>query len=56
VGVVEHGEDFGLTLEAAQSIGVGRHRGWKHFQGHLAFQIRVGGAVDLAMPPRRAVR
>ena len=45
--MVERGEDFGFALEAGESIGVGGHGRGQHLDGDLAFQVAVGGAIDL---------
>ena len=50
VGVVEGGEDLGLTLEASQALGVGCHGFGQHFDCYLTPERCVFGAVDLAHP------
>src|SRR5215470_14902822 len=47
VGMVQRCEDFGFTLEAIHASGItGKHLG-QYFERDLAFQFRVGGAIDL---------
>ena len=38
----------GLALEAGQAIRLGRHLGGQHLERHVATELGVGGAVDLA--------
>ena len=39
--MIQRGEDFGLTLEARQTIGIAGQRGREHFDRHVTFQLRV---------------
>jgi hypothetical protein len=50
VGMVQRGENFGLTLEPCKPIGIGRHCRWQHLDRDLPLQVCVGGAIDLAHP------
>ena len=45
--VVELGEGFCLATEAREALGVVRHVGGQDFEGDVASEFRVGGAVDL---------
>ena len=47
VGVVEGRQHFGFALKARQAVRIARHRRGQHLDRHLAFQIRVGGLIDL---------
>jgi hypothetical protein len=46
VGVIQGGEDLGFTREARQPIRVADQRIRKNFDGYVASQLGVGGAVD----------
>ena len=48
VGVIERGQHFRLALEPREAIRVGRQHRGQHFDGHVALQLRVGRAIDLA--------
>ncbi len=48
VGVVQGGEELGFALEAGEAIGIGRERVWQDLERHVAVELRVAGAVDLA--------
>jgi hypothetical protein len=39
-----------FLLEAPENLGVGRHIGTNHLDGHLAFQLLVVGLIDGAHP------
>jgi len=54
-GVVEGGERFCLTPESLEPLRARGHPGGQHLEGHVAPELRVGGAVDLT-PPARADR
>jgi len=43
-------QDLGVPLKARQAIRVTGHRSGQYLDRNLAFQIRVGRAVDLAHP------
>ena len=45
--MVEAGEDVGFPLEASQPIRVSREGVGEDFQGDVAPELRVGGAIDL---------
>ena len=46
--MVELGEKLRLALEARQTLRVGGEGGGEDLDGHLAVELRVGGAVHLA--------
>ena len=48
--VVERREELRLAPEAGEALGVLRELGGEHLEGHLAPELRVGGAVHLAHP------
>ena len=48
VRMVERGEELGLALEPAETIGVAREFAGQHFQRDVALQLRVARTVDLA--------
>jgi hypothetical protein len=48
--VVESGDRAGLALEALEPLRARRHLGRQHLEGHVAAELGVGGAVDLAHP------
>jgi len=50
VGVVERGQQLRLALEPRPARGVGRDSDGQHFDGDLAPQARIAGAVHLAHP------
>ena len=52
LGWLSDGEELRLALEAGEPLGVLRHLGGQHLEGHLAPELRVGGAVDLAHAAR----
>ncbi len=52
VRVIERGGRERFLFEAAQAIGVSRDRGRQHFDGDVAAQPRVVGAVHLAHTAR----
>jgi hypothetical protein len=49
-GVVEGGERLRLALEALEPLRARGHLGRQHLEGHVAPELRVGRAVDLAHP------
>jgi hypothetical protein len=51
MGMVEEGEQCCFTLEAGQSLGVPGHLAGQDLDRHLATQLRVASAVDLAHTP-----
>src|SRR5271165_119818 len=48
VGVIERGEEGGFAAEAGQALGIGGDSGGQNFQGNLAAEFAVAGAVDFA--------
>ena len=48
VRMVQRREHFRFALESGEPLSVAGHRRRQDLQGDLAFQLRVGGAVDLA--------
>ena len=46
----------GFLLEAAQPVGIARESLRQDLDGHLAFEARVAGAVDLAHAARAQQR
>ena len=51
IGMVDRGEDFRFALETSESFGISGHQSGQHLDRHLAFQVRVSGLIDVAMPP-----
>ena len=51
VRVVEGGEKLGLPLEPGQPLGILGDLARQDLDGHVAVEVRVGGAVDLAHAP-----
>ena len=51
-GVVEGREDLCLALEAGEAVGVGGECLGQELESHVAAELRVGGAVNLAHPAR----
>ena len=43
VGVVQRGEDFGLTLEPCQALRVGGERLGEDLERYLAVELRIRG-------------
>lgn len=48
--MVEGGEQTGFLLEAGEALGVAREGFRQDFDGHLAAELGVAGAVDLTHP------
>jgi hypothetical protein len=48
VGMIERGQHLGLPLEARHVIGVLGQRGGQNFEGHVAVESLIAGAVHLA--------
>ena len=44
--------DWRLLCEAMQAFGIGRETGWEDFDGDIAAQPRVAGAIDFTHPAR----
>ncbi|HZU44044.1 MAG TPA: hypothetical protein VE994_15310 [Terriglobales bacterium] len=49
--MIQRGQDFSLTLESADTDGVAAEFVRKNFDGDVAFQFRIAGAVHLAEAP-----
>ena len=52
VRVIERGEEPGLALEAREPLGIGGEGLGQELDRHVAAELRVGGAIDLAHPAR----
>ncbi len=52
VRMIQGREDVRLALEAGTPIGVARDRVRQNLESHLALQLQVAGAIDLAHPAR----
>jgi len=50
--MIERRQQLRLALEAREPVAVGGERLRQQLEGHLAPELRVGGAVDLAHPTR----
>src|SRR5262245_57653196 len=50
IGMVKRGENFGFSLKSAHPICVTRELIGQNFDGHVAFELGVTGAIDLAHP------
>src|SRR4051812_30964372 len=50
VRVIELGEELGFTGEAGEALGVGGERVGEDFDGDLAIELAVGGAIDRTHP------
>src|SRR5947209_526091 len=48
VRMVQGGEDFGFALESSQAVAVRTDGLGQHFYCHLALEIDIRGAIDLA--------
>jgi hypothetical protein len=48
IGVVECGRGLGFLLETAETIGIAGEGSGKDFDGDIAVQTRVPGAINLA--------
>ena len=48
VRVVQRGQDLGFALEPREACGIGRHRRRQDLDRHVAFQLAVARAIDLA--------
>src|SRR3990172_13257628 len=48
--VVEGGECFRFTPKGLEGVGARGHLSRRHLERHVAAELRVGGAVDLAHP------
>jgi hypothetical protein len=46
--MVQRREHFGFALKSHEPVVVRRERGRQNFDGHLALELRVRRAVDLA--------
>ena len=52
IRVIECGEDFRFAVETGETVGIARHDIWQDFHGHVAFELRVPRAIDLAHTAR----
>jgi len=50
VRVIERRQDLSLALEALHALVVSGERFGQNFDRHLALQLRIGGAINLAHP------
>ncbi len=50
VRMIERGERLRFALEARETLGVIGERRRQNLQGHVAAELRVAGAIDLAHP------
>ena len=48
VGVSERGDGSGFLFEPLQRLWIGRHALGQDFDGDLAAEAKIGGAVDVA--------
>ena len=48
IGMIERGDGAGFLLETAQAIGIGGEGGRKNFDGDIASETLIAGAVNLA--------
>jgi hypothetical protein len=46
--VVESGDGAGFALETGEAVGIGGGVGREDFEGDIALEFCVGGAIDLA--------
>lgn len=56
IRVVEGGDGLRLALESFATIGLRGKRCGQHLDRNLSFEPRVGGVVDLAIPPLPSAR
>jgi hypothetical protein len=54
VRVIEAGKHLRLAVEAREALRVAREGGRQNLERHVASQLRVARAIDLAHPRRRA--
>ena len=52
VGMVQRGEDLRLAGKASQALRFVGESGWQDFEGYMAFEYRVAGAIDFAHAAR----
>jgi len=52
IGMREGGDRFCLALEPRQRVRIGGDRRWKNLDRHVAIELPIPGAVDLAHPTR----
>ena len=48
VGMIQRGEDFGLSSKSGEPLNITGHRCRQHFDRDLALQVDVECAIDLA--------
>jgi hypothetical protein len=54
--VVERGQHMGFAGETGKAVWVPPEGVGQDFNGDLAIQFRIGGAIDFPMPPRRSIQ
>jgi len=47
VGIVQGGEHFGFALEPGETLRIAGDRRRQDLNGDLAFEVRIGGAIQL---------
>ena len=52
VGMVQRSENLSLAGEASQPLSFMGESGWQDFEGYMAFEYRVAGAIDFAHAAR----
>ena len=52
IGVVERGQHLGFARESRHAAGILGEGFGNHFDGHVAAQLGIGGAIHLAHPAR----
>jgi hypothetical protein len=50
--MVERGEDLRFAVESSQALRIGRDRFGQHFDGDVAIELLVAGAIHLAHSAR----
>ena len=48
IGMVERGQDFGLTLETAEALSVVGELIRQRFNGNVTFKLRISGTIHFA--------
>ena len=51
VGMVQRGQDFCLTLEAGEPVGIAGKSVWQHLDRHLPIKVCIRRLIDLAHAP-----
>ena len=52
VGMIERSDGASLLLETPQAVGIGGERGGQNFDGDIASQTLIAGAINLAHAAR----